>query len=159
MGIPPIGMCSAPCGAGLCGADIPSLSAAIAPMKNAAAYTVAFGNSRIIPLNADGTAQELHPVDQEVIFDLSNQLGTIAADPTRGLDIQAIRDAEDARKPQTAIDRVNVCLAVPIANGDVEILDVSLQSNPPLGQIGLSVTYRNLRLHAQAAPTPPTIRL
>lgn len=154
MGIPPIGMCSAPCGAGLCGADIPSLSAAIVPMQNAASYVVVSGTRRIIPLNADGTVQELHPVDQEVILDLANELGSLANDPGRGLDIQAIKDADDARKLQTAIDRVNVCLSGPLSRGDIEIRDVSLQSDPPSGSLGLSIEYVNLRL---AKSTPQTV--
>lgn len=158
MGIPPIGICSAVCGGGLCGADIPTLTAAIAPLNNAVLYD---GSKGVIALNADGTAQTIHPVDQEVIFDLTNALGTVPNDAGRGLDIQAIKDAEDARKLTTAIDRVNVCLATSIANGDIEVLDVELEDNPPAGAIGLAVTYENLRL-PKSSPlrqTPPTVRI
>jgi len=158
MGIPPTGICSAPCGAGLCGADIPGLSAPIAPLNNAVFYD---GRTHTIVLNADGTAQTLHPVDQEVIFDLSNELGSVPNDPGRGLDVQAIKDADDARKLLTAQDRVNLCLAGPLSRGDIDILDVSLQDNPPAGSLGLSVTYENLRLPKSAPQrqNPPTVHI
>ena len=159
MSVPPIGMTSAVCGGGLCGSDIPGLSAAIAPMSNAAWYD---GASRTILLNPDGTAQELHPVDQEVVFDLSNKLGSIASDPTRGLDTDAIRHAQDSAKLSTAQDRVNLCLAASLARGDIEIVGVQVEDPPVAGRLGISVTYKNLRLAASsksAAQPAPTVHI
>lgn len=159
MAIPPIGMCSAVCGGGLCGADVPGLSPVVAPLDNPEFYVPL---NRSTALNADGSVQTLHPVDQEVIFNLSNKLGTVPNDPTRGLDIDAIRRATDANKQRTAEDKVSLALATLISNGDVEVIGVSAESDPvPPWQLGISVTYRNLRLVANAAQsqTPPTVKL
>lgn len=165
MGIPPIGMCSAVCGGGLCGADIPVPSAAVLPVDNAEYYDAP---TRTVPLNADGTVQTMHPVDQEAIFNLTNPLGSVPNDPTRGLDWDAILSAPEAKRLQTAKDRVNVCLATLIANGDVSVEDVSL-SNAPNGTtlvgavyvqaLGLIVTYKNLRLPRQTTPTAQKFKL
>lgn len=161
MAIPPIGAGSSVAAGGLAGCDIPGLSPTTAVMQNAALYTVV-GISRQIALNPDGTAQQVHPVDQEVVFDLTNELGSIPGDPTRGLDWESIRIAPESRKLQTAQDRVNVCLATPLANGDIEIESVVLEDNPPAGQLGLAVTYLNLRVAQNQTSTPqpsPTVRI
>ncbi|HEY1956688.1 MAG TPA: hypothetical protein VGH28_13805 [Polyangiaceae bacterium] len=149
MAIPPIGAGSAVAGGGYAGADIPGLSPVVAPISNPEFYVPL---ARATALNADGSIQTLHPVDQEVIFDLSNKLGSVPNDPTRGLDTDAIRRAPDSRKLLTAQDRVNVCLAKSIANGDITVDDVSLQANPPPGRLGISITYTNLRTKKTAPP-------
>lgn len=158
MGIPPIGLGSVVCGGGLCGADVPTLSAVVAPITNPEYYVPL---ARSTALNADGSVQTLHPVDQEVIFNLSNKLGSVPNDPTRGLDIDAIRRATDANKLRTAEDRVNVALRTLLAAGDIEVVSVAVTDSPaPPWNLGISVTYRNLRL---AAPTSqaqtPTVNL
>ncbi len=153
MAIPPIGMCSAVCGGGLCGADIPVPSTPVAPIDNPEFYVPL---SRATALNADGSIQTLHPVDQEVIFNLSNKLGSIPNDSTRGLDVDAIRRAPDNRKLQTAEDRVALALSALVANGDVAILDVSLEDPAPAGTLGLTVNYRNLRLPTGTPPKTVT---
>lgn len=154
-GIPPIGAGSAVAGGGYAGADIPVPSSPVAAIQNAAFYDP---GTRTIPLNADGSAQEVHPVDQTVIFLLSNPLGSIPGAPTAGLDWDAILSAPDAKKLQTAKDRVNVCLATSIANGDVSVESVTLTDTAQNGALfvqalGLNVFYKNLRLPATKTPT------
>lgn len=160
-GIPPIGAGSVVAGGGLAGADISVPSAAIAPMQNAAFFDPP---TRTVLLNADGTAQEMDPVDQEVVFDLSTPLGAIPEDPTRGLDWDAILTATDARRLQVAKDAVNRCLAARIGAGDVSIEAVSLDDKPKDGAtfiqaIGLNVTYKNLRAPTNVTPTSQKSKL
>lgn len=150
MGIPPIGAASSPAGAGYAGADIPSLSAVVAPIANPEFYVPL---ARSTALNADGSIQTIHPVDQTVIFNLSNKLGSVPNDPTRGLDLDAIRIATDNRKLQVAQDRVKRAIATSIASGDVKLVSVVLQDKPPPGYLGITITYVNLRI-ANATPTP-----
>lgn len=98
---------------------------------------------RDVPLDANGEAVGVHPVDQEVAVCLSPK-GSFASAPDTGLDMERIA-AAPANKLQAVLDdETRVALRRAIDAGDVAVLSVHIDSvHAPRAW---TTHYRNLRL-------------
>ncbi len=127
---------------------VPAPSATVLLPKPIAAvfYDPATKNN---PFNADGSLQEIHPVDQAVALSLCIPLGSIKSAPDTGHGIFRIRSTADKALQKKVENEVLLAVSALITAGDIEILLVEVSAPPSAkGRLETFVTYQNLRTRA-----------
>lgn len=112
--------------------------------------------SKTFPLGDDGKHIDVHPVDQAMALALCLTAGSIKSAPKTGHTLRQIKRAEGDTVQREAEDRVRLATADLVARGDVELLKITVASDPiPNGRLLVDVSYRNLRL---SRTDPQTVR-
>lgn len=144
---------SSPAGAAPAGADLPVTTAPPTPvLPRAERYDPQLGRVRY------GTTGELvdeHPVDHFVAMQIGHELGSIPAAPGTGTRMRdALKGVPSQKRQAVAEDEVKRMLAVPIAQGDLELGAVTVDQ-PRKGRV--TFEYKNLRAPERPAPTKKTV--
>lgn len=101
--------------------------------------------TRTFPFNADGTAYDVHPVDQRVAILLWVPQGSLGSSPGIGTRIKARIARVDPRSIPTIVrDEVRNVLQPLIAAGDITLLRIDVDASVP-GRAAWAVYYKNLR--------------
>lgn len=103
------------------------------------------GSNLDYPVNSAGLFQELHPVDAWVAHQLIVRNGTMASVPGSGQRLREITRVGTAKAVSKANDLVLVALDDKIANGDITVRKITVET-PARGQLAVAVEYRNNRL-------------
>lgn len=111
------------------------------------------GATADFPLDSAGLYKSSHTVDQRVALALIPRQGTVASVPGLGSRLRSIKRATGALAVAKARDYVDLALAALVLAGDIEVVDVQVES-PGRGQIAVAVTYKNLRV----TEPPTTVR-
>ncbi len=100
---------------------------------------------RDYPLGSDGRYVEIHPVDSRVQMALSMALGRIASTPTTGNALRRIPYLNPKRIKAQATDAVRQALAPIIADGDITLDDLIVETRQRHAVL-VQVDYYNERL-------------
>lgn len=148
-----MGAGSFPAGFGPAGADPVYVAGAVIPPVLPRALKFDPQTRRFVQ-NADGSMADIHPVDQQVIFLLFFERGSIPSQPTLGTRLRARIERLDPRKvPGVALDEVKQALNPLILAGDVRLVSVVSDTTFPARGLFV-VTYVNLRDPATNILTP-----
>lgn len=159
----------APAGAGLAGYDpvvVPSdaTSSGLEPVQF---YASARGQTTPLALkydpsvlgfvmNADGSFQGVHPIDQQVALAMFIPYGSISSAPTVGAKWNTVFSRVPSYKVQAVgLNELNRCLAALIAQNAIAILSFSVTQNA-YGRYQPSLAYTNL-LDPRYNPSNPAV--
>lgn len=100
-----------------------------------------------------GEIASMHPVDQAVLFAVTVEKGSIPSAPDTGIDLSAIRDANEDNAQTVVSESVRIALLDLIQNGSIEYIGAPIDSFGD-GRVTFFVDYANLKL-----PGSPTRRV
>ncbi len=133
-----------PAGLGPAGADPVYVAGPVVPPVMPRALKFDPQTRRFIQ-NADGSMADVHPVDQQVVFVIFFEKGSIPSQPTLGTRIRARTERCDPnQKLGIALDETRQALAKLISAGDVRLISVVADNTFPARGL-YAITYVNLR--------------
>lgn len=139
------------------GHELPADAVVYVPIEQAPAYDPL---TRSIPFDADGRAQTVHWVDQEVAFCLTVPLGAVPCIPDVGTDVAQLKTAT-ADNVQTVVEDVVQKALQRLLNLKAVAVDAVTVLRRP-GSLAYQVQYRNLLVpvpsQTRKITIPPTVK-